>query len=317
MTAESKQLDTPVLFLIFNRPDATKLVFKKIQQVRPKKLFVAADGPRESVESDKERCAGARKIVELIDWPCELHTLFQERNNGAGLGSAKAIDWFFGHVEEGIVLEDDDIPDLSFFRFCSDLLARYRDDDKVMMVSGDNFLFDRKKIHESYYFSIYPMQWGWATWRRAWKKYDYKISTLPDFIAKDTISSVLQKPIQKKYWMDIFQKMYGGTRKDAWDYQWAYAMWRNGGLCAAPSKNLVSNIGYSKDATHTTDTRSRLANVPALEMAFPLDHPTVKEPDRKADDLLFYTYYGRNLTLERRSKDQIRKMLRRYLKINI
>lgn len=302
-------METPILFLIFNRPETTRLVFAEIKKARPTKLFVAADGPRINNPDDVKNCQLARDVIQGIDWPCEVKTLFQKNNLGAGRGSATAIDWFFENVEEGIVLEDDDIPDQSFFQFCENLLEYYRDNEKVMMISGNNFQFDKKEIRESYYFSIYPLQWGWASWRRAWKKYDYAISTLPHFKASEKISSILRKPIQQKYWLNIFDMVYGGKDSSVWDYQWAYAIWDNDGVCVTPKRNLITNVGFGPDATHTKKVM-QISNVPAKRIDFPLVHPKVIRVNIKADEYTSRFIYG-----PKRYKNKMIKFIENSIKV--
>ena len=165
-------METAVLFLIFNRPENTDKVFKKIKNVKPKKLYIAADGPRENNINDKVNCLKAREVINKIDWNGEVKTLFRDKNLGCKLAVSSAIDWFFENEEMGIILEDDCLPDPSFFYFCQELLQKYKDDKRVMMISGFNYLLNSLEIRESYFFSNYYPIWGWATWRRAWKLYD-------------------------------------------------------------------------------------------------------------------------------------------------
>jgi len=236
-------LDTPILLIVFNRSDTTRQVFKAIRQARPRQLFVAADGPREGVDGDGALCAAARSVATAVDWDCAVQTLFRDENLGCGLGPSTAISWFFENVEAGIILEDDCVPDPSFFRFSEELLERYRDVPRVMSISGDNFLRGRRRGAASYYFSRYPHIWGWASWRRAWQYFDYE--TIPEEL-----------------------------RRHIWDWQWRLSVEKNRGLAVAPNVNLVSNIGCgAADATHTTIKDERYADLPTRPMAFPLIHP--------------------------------------------
>jgi hypothetical protein len=185
-------LQTPVLFVIFNRLDTTNIVFKAIRKAQPKKLYIAADGPRPGNVSDEEKCTSIRKLVINVDWDCELKTLFREENLGCGLGPASAYDWFFEHEEEGIILEDDCLPDPSFFIYCQELLEKYRHDTKIMHITGSNFQKGWQNDEDySYYFSSYPHEWGWATWRRAWKLYDFKVQKYPELDKKDYLMDTL------------------------------------------------------------------------------------------------------------------------------
>jgi len=247
--------NAPVLLMVFNRPDTTRLVFDAIRKARPKQLFVAADGPREGVEADRALCDAARAVTSRVDWDCEVQTLFREENLGCGLGPSSAISWFFDNVEAGIILEDDCVPDSTFFRFSGELLDYYRAVSRIMMISGDNFLRGRTRGAASYYFSRYPHIWGWATWRRAWRSFDYE--AIP-----------------------------AGYRKHGiWDWQWRLAFEKNRGLAVAPNVNLVTNIGCGRvDATHTSVADSKYANLDGQPMLFPLVHPgKIKRMDRYTD----------------------------------
>jgi len=182
-----QEFNTPILFLVFNRPNTTQRVFNVIRQVKPKQLFVAADGPRRDKGADEEKCEATREIVKQIDWDCEVKTLFREENLGCGKAVSSAITWFFENVEEGIILEDDCLPNLDFFGYCEELLDRYRDNREVMFIGGDNFQKGKKWGDASYYFSAYNHVWGWATWKRTWDIYDFKL----DSINENDIDSIL------------------------------------------------------------------------------------------------------------------------------
>ena len=262
-------MKTPILFIIFNRPETTKMVFEVIKQVRPTKLFIAADGAREYKVEEKELCEESRKIATQVDWPCEVKTLFREKNLGCGKAVSSAIDWFFENVEEGIILEDDCLPDLSFFNFCEELLECYRLDNRVFMISGDNFLPKSLKIKESYYFSKMVHIWGWATWRRAWQKYDFQMKSFPDFIKKNKIQEIWQDKKIQKYWIEKFNEIIE-QKVDTWDHQWTYTIWKNEGLSIAPNVNLISNIGFGIGGTHTTNQNDISANLPREKMEFPI-----------------------------------------------
>ena len=248
---KEKDFNSPVLFIIFNRPDTTDIAFAEIKKIRPKKLFIAADGPRKDVQDDYKKCAQTREIIKKIDWPCDIKTLFQKENLGCGLGPVTAINWFFDNVESGIILEDDCVPDQSFFYFCQELLEKYRNNKKIMHISGDNFQYGKKRGWSSYYFSEYAHGWGWATWRRAWKYNNIELLN-PEL------------------------------RKHIWDKQWYLSMRKQNGLAVLPNVNLVSNIGTGDDATHTKEPL-HFSNLPAKQMVFPLIHPKIILRHRLAD----------------------------------
>ncbi len=277
------QLTTPVALLIFNRPDTTARVFEAIRQAKPPKLLVVADGPRADKPDDIEKCKAARAIVEGVDWDCEVLKNYSDLNLGCGKRPATGITWVFEQVEETIILEDDCLPHPSFFRFCQDLLDYYRNDQRIMAISGDNFQFGRKRTEYSYYFSRYNHIWGWASWRRAWKYFDYDLKLWPKIRKENWITSILENRKVVKYWTKNFQRTYEGD-PTVWDYRWTFACWIQNGLTILPNVNLVSNIGFGEDATHTIASKSRVANLPVKEMNFPLKHPPFLLRHVEADD---------------------------------
>ncbi len=265
-----KQLNTPILFLIFNRPDTTERVFEEIRKAKPKRLFVVADGPRN--EEEREKCKAARAVVEKIDWDCEVKKNYSDKNLGCKIRVSSGIDWFFKNVEQGIILEDDCLPSQSFFRFCEELLEKYKDDKRVMMISGDNFQFGKNKAPHDYYFSRKFFHiWGWATWRRAWKHYDVDMKKWPEAKSNKILDGIFEDEAEKNRQIKIFEKVYAGEI-DTWDSQWVFTCIKNKGFSIVPNKNLISNIGFDKRATHTTN-ESNLANIPTGEILFPMKHP--------------------------------------------
>lgn len=276
----STPLRTPVLFIIFNRPDTTMQVFEAIRKAKPTKLFIAADGYRPNKEGEKERCAEVRSVADMVDWPCEVSTLFRDQNLGCQKGPWTAMNWFFDHVEEGIILEDDCLPSESFFGYCTELLERYRDDERIMSIAGDGHVGDRRYGDASYHFSPLALTWGWATWRRAWKLYDLSIETYPSFKANNRIADIFPQSTYQKMWMQKFEDLYNGKITTAWDYQWAYALMCNHGLAIIPNTNMITNIGFGEDATHTF-INSPLAAKPRTEMG-EITHPQFIIPDTRA-----------------------------------
>ncbi len=259
-----KNFTVPILFIIFNRPEQTDQVFAEIKKNKPTRLFIAADGPRHDKLGEYELCDNLRKnILTKIDWPCEVKTLFRDRNLGCKMAVSSAIDWFFKNVENGIILEDDCLPNQSFFKYCAKMLERYSQQDNIFMISGNNFLPDDLSQPANYYFSRIPHIWGWATWRRAWQKYDVTMSDWPDFSKNNSIKNIWKKKNVQKYWSKIFKDTYEGNI-DTWDYQWNYAIWKNNGLSVVPDVNLVSNIGFGT-GTHTLKKNSIYAALPTFE----------------------------------------------------
>lgn len=287
------QLKTPVCFIIFNRPDVTERVFQVIRQAKPPKLLVVADGARTNKAGEQEKCLAARAIIHQVDWKCEVLTNYSDVNLGCRKRIYTGLDWVFSQVEEAIILEDDCLPDPSFFRFCEELLEEYRHNTKIMLVSGQNLQFGQKRRNYSYYFSRYNHCWGWATWKRAWQYYDDTMELWPLVKNENWLFDILQDEQAFRYWSATFQSMYEGF--DTWDYPWLFACYINQGLSVLPNINLVSNIGFGKEGTHATDTNSILANIPVEEMQFPLKHPPFIVRDTQADNFTERTFYSGSL----------------------
>ena len=276
-----KPFTTPILFIIFNRPDTTARVFERIRAVKPPRLFVSADGPRPQKIGEAERCMQARALIKQVDWECDVQTHFSENNLGCKIGVSSAITWFFDHVEEGIILEDDCLPDRSFFHFCADLLERYRHDERIMEIGGTQYLKHLPISDASYYFSTLTQIWGWATWRRAWKKYDVTISHFPQVLERHLMQSLFHSPAMRHFWQKKFDFVHH-NKIDTWDIQWQFTMSVNNGLAVIPNINLVSNIGFDANATHTLDIHHPLANRHTHPMQ-QIVHPIFIIPDTKTD----------------------------------
>lgn len=273
--------NTPILLLAFNRPETTEKVFAGIRKIRPRKLFISIDGPRKNHPEDIEKRKQVISIIKKVDWPCELKTLIRNKNLGCGMGPATAIDWFFQNVEEGIILEDDCLPTPDFFIFCSELLEKYRNDERIMHIAGYSFQRGKSKSPYSYYFSNYPYEWGWATWKRSWKLFDVSMGEYPEFLKGRYLKLVFQNLIERVYIKRIMNFTFF-KKPDVWDAQWVFAMISNGGLSIVPNKNLVSNIGFNKNATHTNKRDSYLS-MPTEKIDFPLKHPPFMIRDKKSD----------------------------------
>jgi len=285
------QRDTPTLLLIFNRPDLTQQVFEAIRSQRPTRLFVAADGPRPHLPAERARCEAARRrVLDHVDWDCEVQTLLRDENLGCKRAVSSAITWFFDHVEEGIILEDDCLPGPDFFRFCGQMLAHYRDTSQVMQIGGVNFQQGRKRGEASFYFSKYAHIWGWATWRRAWRHYEAEMAGLEDFLSSEAWRKLCPDPRESAYWEPILRRVRDG-QVDTWDYQWNYTLWKHGGMSALPQVNLVSNLGFRDDATHTTQTGARMAHMKIRALGR-LVFDGAGVIDREADRLTFDTVFS-------------------------
>lgn len=280
--------DVPVALFNFNRPQMTRQVFEVVRQIKPRKLLLVADGPRESRPDDVRLCAEVRAVLNEIDWDCEVSRNFSDINLGSFKRNSSGLNWVFDTVEEAIILEDDCIPALSFFPYCEELLERYRDDSRVGVISGNNFVPPRgKQSDASYFFSTYALTWGWASWRRVWKQVDLSMSWWESDTGEKLLSTVYPQPREWQYWYRIYEDIHNGYKKNAWDYQIILSSILHSQLCAVPSVNLISNVGHGKDATNCFDESSPLANLPCGDLAFPLKHPVAVSRSKKMDHAIF------------------------------
>ena len=261
---------TAIAFVTFNRPEATARSFERIRQARPQTLFLVSDGPRIDRPGEAELVRETRRVAERVDWPCEVHRLYSEENLGCGRRISSAITQAFELVDRLVVLEDDCIAHRDFFPYCDALLDRYADDRRVMAVSGDNFQNGQWRTHASYYFSVYPHCWGWATWRRAWELFDHQLSHWPAFRDGGFMNAICVDEYQLENWTRLFDDCRSG-KIDSWAYPWTLCCWMNHGLTALPRVNLVSNIGFDRQATHT-HRKSTSAAIPTVALG-PLVHP--------------------------------------------
>jgi hypothetical protein len=319
-------MKTPIALIIFNRPDHTERVFEVIRQAKPPKLLVVADGPRPDRPGEREKCAAARAIIDQVDWDCEVLTNFSDRNLGCAIRPATGISWVFEQVEEAIILEDDCIPHLSFFAFCDELLERYRDDERVMHISGNNFWSNKFQLEDSYSFSRYTLSWGWASWRRAWMHYDREMQSWSEIKRRNLLKEILNDEAATHNWTKIFQNLVD-TNLDVWDYQWTLTCWLQSGLAILPNVNLVSNIGFDANATHTFSADSFCGDVasfsvPASAMAMPLRHPNFMLRNLAVDQFIqdnLYDYYPtwhKRIRLKR-IKQKIYRMLKQREKLRL
>jgi hypothetical protein len=302
----SFQLTTPVAFIIFNRPDTTERVFSEIAKAKPNKLLVIGDGPRTDRPGEEDRVAAAREILKRVDWDCEVTTNYSDTNLGCKNRVSSGLDWVFEQVEEAIILEDDCLPDPSFFRFCQEMLERYRHDQRIGLISGDNFQFGNRRNEDSYYFSNYVHIWGWASWRDRWiGSYDVKIANWPRIRDEGWLVDMVGNKKEANYWQDIFERVYRGEI-DTWDYQWVFANWIEGRLSITPAVNLISNIGFGENSTHTK-ANSVFSEMKVEEIGFPLKYPSYMVRNGIADS---YTY---NLMFHRPFLKRIAIKVRNYL----
>lgn len=301
------KLNTPVAFLIFNRPNTTLRVFEEIRRARPSKLLVVADGARVDRPDEADKCLAVRAIIDSVDWPCEVLKNYSDVNLGCKTRISSGLDWVFEQVEEAIILEDDCLPHPSFFRFCEELLSRYRYDERIMQISGCNFQCGGQQYEASYYFSKHVHIWGWASWRRAWNHYDVKISSLPSFLNQNQIRNIWPDRKMHKLWLNCFKSTYNGAI-DTWDYQWIYTIWSQNGLTVLPTVNLISNLGFGDEATHTKH-ESNMSNRSTYEISA-VTHPEFILQNVAADNCTFNNFIYKPL-----HKRFISYLLRRFKKI--
>ena len=304
------QLTTPVVFIIYNRPETTMRVFNVIREAKPAHLLVIADGPRENHPQDVEKCKATREIIELVDWKCEVLTNFSDENLGCKKRVSSGLDWAFECVEQAIILEDDCVPHSTFFRYCQELLEHYKNDNRIMLISGNNFQPAGEQYTDSYYFSRYPHIWGWATWRRAWKYFDVNMTLWPSFRDGEWLECILENKRDIDYWDEIFERTFDGIT-DSWGYALLFTCWSQGFLAISPICNLVSNIGFGFDATHTTKI-NKYANMEIYPVDFPLKHPPFVIRNVGADrytqkHLYSYKFISR---IHIMIKEKIRRLLR-------
>jgi hypothetical protein len=279
---QTDTFETPVALFVFNRPETTRRVFEAIAKIRPARLLLIADGPRTDKTGEAEACQQVREIVDRIDWPCEVSKNFADDNLGCEERVISGLDWVFSLVEEAIILEDDCLPDLSFFPFCQELLERYRGDSRIAYISGCNLVEKHLNASASYFFSQIGGIWGWATWRSAWQRYDRYLKDWPQLRREKMLEEIFDEPQVVAYWAKIFDAMHENRGPNTWDYQWQYTCLKNNALAAVSSVNLISNIGFGVGATHTTEEDARFV-VPATQLKFPLKHPISLNPLRSMD----------------------------------
>ena len=301
---------TPIVLFVFNRPTLAAQVFEAIRKARPERLFLIADGPRHA--GDEPKCDASRALAKQVDWECEVLTNFAEKNMGCGHRLASGLDWVFANAAEAIILEDDCVPAETFFPYCEKLLAHYRDDPRVMHISGSSFLPSGVRSKHSYYFSKYASCVGWAGWRRAWKHYSFEIPSWAEF-KRVRLNTVCPDPIEAAHWVRRLDAIARGGRDDVWDYQWSFALWEQGGFAVTPTVNLIAYIGVGEDATHSRKV-PRWHNRPVGSI-HELVHPLAVAHDAELDRITFDEFYGGHRMRERATlRYQLAKPLRVWRK---
>ncbi len=310
MAVEPNSADPPLLLIAWRRPHTLRQVIDAIRPVAPTRLYVACDGPNPERSGEAEKVAATRAVIEHeIDWPCQIERLYSDENQGCRLGVSRAITWFFEQVEEGIILEDDCVPHPDFFPYCTTLLERYRHDTRVWCISGNNFQNGQWRGDGSYYFSRYNHCWGWASWRRCWLHYDAELSQWPALRDSGLMEAIFDDPLERIYWSGIWQQLIDAGQPDTWDYQWTFTSIVNGGLATLPNCNLVGNVGFGPDGTHTTTVADPFLADQALGEVV---HPQFILRDNAADHYTFDFHHGgfamrRNRLPLHRVKNRLRR----------
>lgn len=281
--------DTAVLLIVFNRPENTARVLEAIREARPQRLYIAADGPRTHIATDPEKVEQVRKICSNVDWDCQVYRLYRDQNLGCKVAVSSAVDWYFRQEEQGIILEDDCLPHPDFFRYCTELLDRYKDDSRIFSITGTNIQDGHQRGDASYYFSKYAHVWGWASWRRAWAHYRVNMDYWPVFKHSKEWRRRNFSILEMKCWNKIFGLVYQ-NKVDTWDYQWTACHFYKNGLVVTPNVNLISNIGWGDDATHTTGISAE-ANRPTASIGI-IKHPENVVQNIEADKYEFEHTFG-------------------------
>lgn len=304
-------MKSPILFTIFKREDTTRRVFERIREARPPRLYIAADGPRVDVAGEAGKCAATRRVVENIDWPCEVKRLYRKENLGCGLGMSSAITWFFENEPEGIIIEDDILPHPDFFRYCDEMLERYREDNRIQSIAGWNRFYDSYDSNVTYFMSATFQVWGWATWRRVWKTYEFDVAKLPVKL----IQRIIEKNVEFMDINDIIIKKMVNHEIDTWDYQFYMNQILYGRYSIMPYTNMIENIGFdSVDATHTVGANKLISNHKSAS-PYPIKHPYVLSTDRYADYITYINGAHLPLSFRMRVVGKIKRVIRLIGKI--
>lgn len=295
--------NTPIIVIVYNRQEKVEKVLSALRNIKPSKLLIIADGPRIEYPTDIEKCNAVRSLIEKIDWDCTIIKNYSDTNMGLDKRVVTGLNWAFGIVNEAIILEDDVIPHPGFFIFCKEMLEKYKNDNRIMAISGGNFQFGKQRTNYSYYFSMYGHMPGWATWRRAWQCFDIDMQLLPELIEGNWFYDLFQNTAASKYWTKLLSNIYP-KQNSPWDYKWLFSKWINNGLSIVPNVNLVSNIGYDTDGTNTK-ADSPFANMEITEIGFPLKHPPYVIRDVIADDyvekIMFSSTFSRKVAYKLKS----------------
>lgn len=281
-------MQTPVLLLAFNRPEATRAVLRRLTDAGVRRLYVHCDAARPTRPGEVEKVSEVRALIDALPADIDVRRLYREQNIGLRDGIFGALNWVFDQEETAIILEDDCVPDLSFFPYCTELLTRYADSEQVMHIAGSN-LAEQHTGHQlsSYLFSRFALVWGWATWRRAWAKMDIDMTDLADFERNGQITALIDNTMAQTYMMSKFNATKR-RENNSWAYAWSYSVLKNKGVCIVPKVNLIHNVGIgTAEATHTTKVNP-ITQRQAQSLHFPLQHPAHIQPEPAIEQQIFY-----------------------------
>lgn len=280
-------MNIPLLILVYNRPSETEILINNLKKIKPKKIFISADGPK-NASLDIKRNKEVKNILKKINWTKDIQLNYLKKNYGCKESVSKAIGWFFSKVKMGIILEDDCIPNKDFFLFTKEILVKYKNNNKIFMVSGNNFLKKKIKINDSYYFSKYNHCWGWASWARAWKNYDKNLTSWNNFKKSKLWKNKFNNEYEKTYWEKIFDLCYK-KKINSWAYPWLYSIWKKNGLCIIPKVNLVKNIGFNLNASNTFSHQE--FNYETNSIGNKISHPKIIKINNFADNFVLNNFF--------------------------
>ena len=287
----NETFSTPILIIAWRRPKETKKVLNSLRKIKPSKLFISCDGAREGNAEEYDKVKKTQEVLRnKINWECEVNWQISDINLGCKIGVSNAINWFFNYVNEGIIIEDDIVANKDFFEFCEKLLEKYRKDKRIWCISGSNNQANIKRGEATYYFGRIPLIWGWATWKDRWKNYDININKWPQAKSTKMLDNVFSDRLQKQYWENIWDNFYSNGIPDTWDYAWVFTCIINNGLTIIPNKNLIKNIGFNSDATHTKWNKISTQKVESIEKK--IVHPEFIICNLEAEEYQFDFFFG-------------------------
>jgi hypothetical protein len=282
------KITKPVLFMVFNRPDKTAKVFEQIRKAKPSKLYLSCDAPRRDHPEDSEKVEQVKRIISNVDWECDVKSLIHTTNQGCNHAGRQAFQWVFEHEDEMIELEDDTVPTQGFFWFCQEMLDRYRDDDRIGYITANN-IGDIRSGNATYFFSHYGGSWGFATWKRAWKKWDFYMKDFPEVAASKSFRKHFDSWFEYNFWKKAFSEVFEG-KGNTYDYQTVYMIFKHDLYNIYPNDNLVTNIGWDDQASNTYSENSKFANKGSVEL-IKITHPDKIARDSRIDRKLFEYHF--------------------------